>query len=127
MPAVLEMVPTDLAKPAEIVFNTPNGRKILHVVFYPNRLTSEPFEDDGEDDGGRRNDPAAKTSLRNARQFVHVIKEWDATGPILNRRGQEVVGEDEIVPLEPEIVRLLPATFTNRITDELTAIINPSR
>lgn len=127
MPSIAEVVPADLPKPADITFNTPHGREIVHVIFYPNRLTAEPFTDDDDEGDGRRGDPAARTSLRNARQFVHVIKEWDVTGPVKNRKGEQVVGETDIIPLEPEIVRLLPATFTNRITDELTAIVNPPR
>lgn len=126
MPSIVEIVPQDFPKPATITFNTPHGREDVHVVFYPNRLTSEPFEDGDEDDSQARDDPG-KTSLRNAEQFVYSIKEWDVTGPLKSRKGVEVVDENTIIPLEPEIVRLLPAAFTNRITDELRMIINPPR
>jgi hypothetical protein len=124
MPSVQELAPRDFVSETDVVFNTVNGRTVVHVVFWPNRITAEPVTI--EDPDAQREDALGQTSFRNAQAFCQIIKSWDLTGPIFDRKGTQLVDDDTIVPLEPRIIRMIPASVTNRITEDVVAIARPN-
>lgn len=81
------------------------------VTYYPNRLTLEgraDYEDDAPADGD--DDLAADDDeqYRVAASTCRLIHAWDWTGPVKRADGVEVVGRDDPVPIDPEVVRCVP-------------------
>lgn len=124
MPSIQQLAPRDETAEHDVVFNTRHGRMTVNVTFYPNRITAEPVII--EDAEAKKEDQLGQTSFRNAQAFCQFVRSWDLTGPVFDRKGEQLVDDDAPVPLEPRIIRMIPATVTNKITEEIVAIARPN-
>lgn len=114
---------------SEHVFDI-NGFK-TRVSYYRNRITLESdrgeieeilnmfpeTEDETISDQAKRNDA---TQYKAAKDLCELVVKWDWMGPLENKRGHIVVAEGEAIPLDPEIVRLIPIRITQALN---TAIV----
>jgi hypothetical protein len=82
------------------------------VTYYPNRLTLEgnvDYDDaapEGDDEEDLPEDDDAQR--RVAATTCRTVAAWDWTGPVKRGDGTVIVGADEPVPLDPDVVRCIP-------------------
>ena len=140
MPSISEVSRPDERKRVTMHLTNPMhpaGKKFpLDIEFFLNRVTGEPIpeevvqkylRDHGEEDDDEES--PSFTNLRNALAFCDIVASWDLTGPLTDRwTGETLVESDEdVIPLEPRMVRLLPAWLTNQVSRELSELVNPNR
>jgi hypothetical protein len=96
------------------------------VEYYPNRITLEGATDDtfdGVEDDGDEDRPELsadeRAALRSARNLCYLIHSWDWVGKIESRDGTVVVDQGEPVPIDPEVVRLIPVRITKALSDAI--------
>lgn len=100
------------------------------VAYYRNRITLESDagaveeilkmfpeeENESLSDAAKRNDAS---QYKAAKDLCDLVVRWDWTGELRNRRDEVVVADGEPIPLNPDIVRLIPI----RLTQELQSAI----
>lgn len=98
----------------------PSTKKKIDIPgsYFPNRITPEPtvVPEDMED----------TAAARNAIAFCEFMNDLSLEGPVFNSRGEQVVGPGERVPLEPEVIMMLPTWLTNAITDQIVNLEFPN-
>lgn len=101
------------------------------VAYYRNKITLESDrgeieeilnmfpekEDETISDQAKRNDA---TQFKAAKDLCDLIVRWDWQGPLENKRGEIIIGDGEPIPLDPNIVRLIPIRITQSLN---TAIV----
>lgn len=136
MPSFSEVSRLDEKKRVTLHMTNPSGLKFsIDVELFLNRVTGEPIPEEvvqkyvretGEEDD--ETDESEFTTIRNALGFCEFVASWDMTGPMKDRwTGEEIVAADEVIPLEPRIVRRLPAWLTNGINAKMVELVNPNR
>lgn len=89
------------------------GGSETEITYFPNKLTMEDTrreDDSDEDDDG-------DTAESVARRLCGLIKAWDWTGPLKRLDGSIAVERGAAIPLEPEIVRLIPLRATKELNE----------
>lgn len=105
-----------------ISLELPGFDEPLVVTYYPNRLTTERAAPNGNLSGPEHIEAQA---ARDATLFCDLFASWDLTGPLYNHAGETIVPEGEIIPIEPDIVRLIPPLFRIQVIQALTVAIVP--
>lgn len=90
----------------------------LEVVYYPNRITTEPFRLNGTS-------TVEQQAEHDAKLFCTIFASWDLTGPLINVRGETVVADGDIIPIDPDMIRIVPPLFRMQIMQALGAAIGP--
>lgn len=90
----------------------------LVVTYYPNRITTERTSLNGTSSAEER-------AAHDASAFCDIFAAWDLTGPLINHAGETVVAESDVIPLEPDMIRLIPIGFRLQIMTALGASIAP--
>jgi hypothetical protein len=119
--------PRDKTSPVRVRVKEPGTEKYVFTIsmeVYVNRLTSKPTELTDEEvaaiDGG--ND--AIDSRKNAKWMCEWAASWNLGG---DSSVPDFVRDDEIVPIEPAMVELVPLWVRNQIVDAAMELINPNR
>lgn len=105
----------------------PKGLRFsLDVTFYTNRVDGAPDVDDDSDDLSDE-DETERTAQRLAEEFcTDIVAAWDLEGPMLNRRGEEVIGPG-VVALEASVIRLLPPWLVQAVREKFYDLLFPNR
>lgn len=129
MPSIAEVASRDATKTITVPLDAP-GVKVtfpVSVTYYPNRLTLEPVDLPEPEEGEPEAEESDRTSLRNAASFCDMVASWDLTGPLANRRGEEVVPADVPIPMRPEVIRCVPSWITVQVTQAVMDREFPNR
>ena len=111
-----DMAPQDERKTK--VFNVLEGS--VEITYFRNRITLE--GDIGEEkfaEDGTPLDSDEVSQLAVARRLCNLVASWDIEGPVKNSRGETVVERGQIVPLDPQVVRLFPMRVTRAINQAI--------
>jgi len=108
---------------------------LVPVEYYRNRISLAPL--DGLVEKIVSEDELADLSnneydaIQSACTLCHYLKSWDLQGAVYKPTGEEIVGEDEDIPLDPRIVQHVPTTvigeFMRQLTEEVFPNARPSR
>ncbi len=122
-----EAAPVDkVTKRRVTIYEPDKGRQVgvVNVEYYVNRLDTKQTElTDEEMDGIDPDDKAAISSRKNAKDLAKCIASWDMYGDS-NKPG--FVRDDELVPITPEMIEMVPLWVRNQILDSLLELINPN-
>ena len=106
------------------------GEEKIRLEYSPQKMTARVMDHDEDALEDDDLDGGEEAALAFARDFCDVITDWDATGPVptIDRPDAamgSIVGEDEPIPLDPEIVRYvyMPALvgIWRRVNEDATA------
>jgi hypothetical protein len=125
----------DTVIPATLHLRNPENKPFsIFVAFRPNRVSYEGITDE-EIESYINNLSDEQMELvggderlinwRDAFGFCEMVAEWDATG-LRNRQGKQVIGEDDVIPLEPIYIKMVPAWLTLAINRELIDRVGPN-
>ncbi|MDQ3222778.1 MAG: hypothetical protein M3Q75_04785 [Gemmatimonadota bacterium] len=91
------------------------------VTYYPNRITLEPSGETtvASDDDGETDDEVSEANAA-ARQVCRLVAAWDWTGPVPRGDGTLIVGHDEPIPIEPEIVQCVQTRIIRALNDAIS-------
>lgn len=121
-----QLAPRDERRRKTIALDAGGQKFSLDIEYLPNRITMEPILATAADEAAEP-DANSVTALRIATSFCDVIASWSLTGPLRNRSGEEVVAAGEVIPLEPQMVRLVPTWITTQITQRLIEAAFPNQ
>lgn len=121
------IAPQDKITERKVFITDPDtGKRIgsLNVSYRVNRFRSKPTELTEEDTNGiDANDDEAVSSLKNAKWVCEIVAEWDLNG---DSAVDGFVGDDEIVPLTPAMVEMVPLWLRRQVVEGLSEIVNPN-
>ena len=90
----------------ELVYETPLGA--LNLVYNPNALTPS----DEAKLLSARQESGVEMYQELLNQLCKMLRQWDMVGPLYNAdTGDQMVGEDEPVPLQPDILQHMPTSL----------------
>jgi hypothetical protein len=106
-----------------------NGHK-TKVAYYRNKITLE--SDIGELESilsqfpEREDESLSETAKRNdaqqfkaAKDLCDLVVRWDWEGLLENKKGETIIAEGEPIPLDPQIVRLIPIRLTQGLNQAI--------
>lgn len=117
MPSIETYAPRDLTEHVTIPFD---GAESIEVEYFINRITTEGVSSKN----GKAPDMEARAEA-DAQAICSMFAAWNLTGPLRNRAGEVVVAEGEVIPLEPDIVRLLSVAFRAALVQRFSEAIRP--
>lgn len=94
----------------DLVYETNLGE--LHLVYNPNALTPS----DEAKLVTARQSSGIETYQELLNQLCKLLRNWDMEGPLFNSdNGDQIVGEGEPVPLQPDILQHMPTSLMTGI------------
>ena len=128
MVSVADIAREDELMHAVLKMESPTGVKFrLEVDFRPNvvndRLRHSRERDDEDDD---LEDEIDASTIRAAEIFKMTFASWDLTGPLKDGDGHQIVGHDEVIPLEVEFLRWVPGWIRGQALTKVNEIIFPT-
>lgn len=87
------------------------------VTYYRNRLTMEGQRDDADAEDGEEEEQDAAQAV--AERLCRLVKTWDWEGPLKRMDGTVAVEAGDKVPLQAEIVRLIPLRLTRALNQAI--------
>lgn len=95
----------------------------LDCEFYVNRMDTKQVELTEEDVKDiEPGDTGAIASRKNAKSLCLVLASWDMYG---DSAKPGFVGDDEIVPIDPVMMEMVPLWVRNQVLDAILEIVNP--
>lgn len=127
MPRLIEEAPRDHPVKRTFHIDNPNSDKTLpvSVTFYPNRSDWTPPK--AEDIPGYTPDLSDEEiiALRSCAQLAAVADWWDMVGP-WPPNGEQVCGEDEMIPLTVPVLRTVYPWITINLNNAIQEAIYPN-
>lgn len=130
-----DVAPRDAEVPATLHLRNIEGKPYtLFVMFRPNRVSYESIPDSDieayldsltPEQLALVGDDERVMNWRDSFGFCECVTEWDMTG-LVNRKGVQVINDDEVIPLEPLYIKMVPASVTLAINKELMARVSPN-
>lgn len=127
MPSANKIAPRDQARQFSVKFKDEDSGAVeyVNVQYYKNRITLAPMEARiSEEQKEALNDDQLEAA-RIASTLCYYLKSWDLEGPLFNYSDEEVVGEGEVIPLDPLVTMFLPTTITAEVMNQLTEEVFP--
>lgn len=130
MPSLQQIAPRDHVKGFTAKLEAEaDGQTVkvdLPLQYYRNRISLAPIEalitdEDAEDLSEQELD-----AIRSASTLCHYLKSWDLEGPLWNNKGEKIVSEGEVIPLDPRIVQYIATPVIGEIMRQLTEEVFPT-
>lgn len=129
MASIATIAPRDQVRQFVVTIkNDDTGDRVfINVEYYRNRISLAPIKAKISDEDAETLTDAELDAIQSASTMCHYVKSWDLTGPLIDNDGRELVGDGEVVPLDPRITMHLPTTFVGEVMRQLTEEVFPKQ
>lgn len=129
MPAIGKIAPRNRTSHLAVKFKDDESGDVEYVnlEYYKNRSMLAPMEALIPDEVAEDLTDDQLDSARIASNICNLVKSWDVEGPLHDYRGNVVVAEGEIVPLDPMQVMYIPSSVNGEIIRAITSDMFPDQ
>ncbi len=96
------------------------------VEYYRNRISLAPLDALISEDDAKDLSDQEYEAIRAASTLCHYLKSWDVQGPLEDNQGNQLVSENEDIPLDPRIVQYVPTLVVGEVMRQLTEEVFPN-
>jgi len=127
MPSLNKLAPRDQARQFSVKIKNDDTNEVafINVEYYKNRISLAPMEARISEEQKDALNEDQLEAARIASTLCYYLKSWDLQGPLYNYSDEEVVGEGEVIPLDPLVTMFLPTPITAEVMNQLTEEVFP--
>lgn len=127
MPSANKLAPRDQSRQFSVKFKNDDTGEVdyINLHYYKHRVTLAPMEARVSEEVRKDLTDEQLEAAKTASTMCTYVKSWDLEGPVFDYDGNEIVGEGEIIPIDPLITMYLPITITGTVMKQLTEEMFP--